>query len=622
MRFTLALIILWIVVFNAARLALLALYPQQFTDISAIEILALLTRGLIFDLKVMAWLLGPLLLLQYFPIAATIQRRTPALASSLLRASLASIAAALLFSCIVLLVANLRFYQESYNHIGVDILTLVVEFDLILALARANAIGYLALASIAIVVSALSAYLFYRSRNSWSYWRACGLWLVLFVAVALAARGGFDIRPLSPAQAYTLGKQRGDIIINPIMSMGQNVIKAGDTNVANSRLAYSSDQIDQLSQRWLGISARQLFKRQYNPLLADKINIIVIVIESLSWHYLDQLSGSNYQVTPNLDELARQSLIYQHFHASGARSIDTVQPLIFGLPTFPGLPTLLSGIEQKSLVGLGSYASKQGYQSILSQSFPRNSFYLDAHAARAGFDYYYGQQDAQPQLDYLESTSPYGGYDYEHLQLVCQQISSLHQAGSPVLSLAFTGRTHAPWQPTLQSFAIHPDDNDEGKFLNALAYTDWAVGQLIACARNAGWHSDSVFIITSDHPRKHGDTRIPLLIHAPGRSDQLQLQLRQQPTDNLSLFASVVHLLGYQQSFNSFGASIFTTPTNSNDYQLWRRQAPLVSVQTKNGSLQLSEDGNIAYTDLPSSTSNSIQTHYLALRWLVSSNSF
>ncbi len=615
---------LWLLVFAIGRLALLLLFPEQLRSLSLAELPMLLLQALPFDLKVIAWLLGPLLLVKYFPLPPALTRFLPDFIRQGWHALLALVSGLLLLACAVLLVADLRFYQESRNHIGVDIMALNAEFSLIQQIIWAD-IGWYSLALLlAITISAASTYAVYHARNSSRWGRSLASWCLLLIVLTIAARGGFDTRPLGPAKAYALGKERGDIVVNPIMTVGQNIIKAGDANVAKTELKFSPAQIQERARRYLGLPPEQALRRRYNYQLLDApSNIVVIVIESLSWQYLDALSGADYGVTPHLDALSRDSYVYQSFYASGPRSIDTVQPLLFNLPTFPGLPTLLTGIEQKALVGLGDYAARVGYRSLLSQSFRRNSFYLDAHAARAGFQEYYGQEDTPPTLEYTSAETPYGGYDYEHLQLVCARISHWQQQGQPILSISFTGRTHTPLVPTLSRFELYPPDSQDNKFLNALAYSDWAIGEFLACARAQGWYQNTVFLITSDHPYKHGDARIPLLIHAPAHKHSLNL--RQQAADNLALFPSIVQLLGYQDSFNSFAEGIFLSSANAaqpEPYQLWRRSAPLVRVTTPAGEVQLNEDGSINYSDAPEELSLALQARYLSLRWLVANNSY
>ena len=603
------LLALWLLIFAAARLSLLALFPQQFAGLSLAQTPELMLLALPFDLKVIAWLLTPVLLIVYLPLPlAWLQ----GIWWRALRLLLSLVAALALFASLCVLVANLRFYADTRNHLGVDILSLGAEYGLIGRMLLQGLALYLPLIVLALGLAALGGYCLYRSRAPQSWRKRVGFWCLLFVCLTVAARGGFDLRPLGPANAYAHGKQRGDFIVNPIMTVGQNLIKAR----ARARLAYNNSEITELSQRWLQAPPSTALQRKYTRLLPDQPNIVVIVVESLSWQYLDGLSGADFGVTPTLDQLSAQALVYPEFYASGARSIDSVQPLLFGLPTFPELPTLLTGIEQKSLVGLGEYARRAGYRSILSQSFPRNSFYLDAHAARAGFEFYFAQEDTPPELDYLSKATPYGGYDYEHLQRLCAQISAL--GDQPVLSVAFTGRTHVPYLPTLPQFATYPEDSAEHQFLNALHYTDWALERFLACARAQGWYQRSLFIVTSDHSRTQQNTRIPLLLYAPNYPDALSFPDR--PADNLGLFASLVHLLGYEQSFNSFAPSLFTAERED---LLWRRSPPLVLVQSAGGELSINATGAIGYNrGLASDQASAAQAHYLALRWLVERNSY
>ena len=117
----------------------------------------------------------------------------------------------------------------------------------------------------------------------------------------------------------------------------------------------------------------------------------MIMIESLSFKYIDYLSGQNYGVTPNIDRFAQNGLVFENFFANGQRSVDGVQSILTGIPPLPGMPDITALSVNYS--GLGQLASKNDYRTIFLTTTLREAFSMDLIAGAAGFDDYHGLED-------------------------------------------------------------------------------------------------------------------------------------------------------------------------------------------------------------------------------------
>ena len=109
----------------------------------------------------------------------------------------------------------------------------------------------------------------------------------------------------------------------------------------------------------------------------------MIMIESLSFKYIDYLSGQNYGVTPNIDRFAQNGLVFENFFANGQRSVDGVQSILTGIPPLPGMPDITALSVNYS--GLGQLASENHYRTIFLTTTLRESFSMDLIAGAAGF---------------------------------------------------------------------------------------------------------------------------------------------------------------------------------------------------------------------------------------------
>ena len=67
-----------------------------------------------------------------------------------------------------------------------------------------------------------------------------------------------------------------------------------------------------------------------------RLNVIVIVVESLSAKYLAAYDGDSVGMTPRLDALAKSSLVFRHFYATGTRTVRGLEAISLSLPPTPG----------------------------------------------------------------------------------------------------------------------------------------------------------------------------------------------------------------------------------------------------------------------------------------------
>ena len=120
------------------------------------------------------------------------------------------------------------------------------------------------------------------------------------------------------------------------------------------------------------------------------LNLVVIMVESLSSKYIDGLSGESYGITPNLDKLISSSRVYTNFFANGQRCVDGVQSILTGVPPLPGIPDMTA--LTANYPRLGNMARANDIRTVFVSSTNRESFSLDLIAKSAGFNEYFGEK--------------------------------------------------------------------------------------------------------------------------------------------------------------------------------------------------------------------------------------
>jgi phosphoglycerol transferase MdoB-like AlkP superfamily enzyme len=325
--------------------------------------------------------------------------------------------------------------------------------------------------------------------------------------------------------------------------------------------------------------------QQYAKHALQGKNIVFVLLESWSHHYVDALAGNAYGATPNMDRLIKDSLVFDYHYAAAQRSIQGIQAILTGVPVLPGQPKLSEGLELVDMPRIGNLAADAGYSSVMVQSSTRRSFRMDAVAASLGIEQYFGQEDL-PLLRQYPQATPRFGWDYEALMFLHKQLDAVSTINKPFFGFVFTGTTHEPFADPGAMFHIHPHDpSSESGFLNTLNYSDWALGEFMASARQSEWFDETVFVFTSDHVlRVEGQDleknyRIPLVIYAPGLVEPGRSQ---QVTSQYDLLPTLLHLMGSPEPFVALGRSIFSTQHTG---EAWITQGEMVGLIRSEGWL-------------------------------------
>src|SRR5258707_1198725 len=72
-----------------------------------------------------------------------------------------------------------------------------------------------------------------------------------------------------------------------------------------------------------------------NPGSERRKNVVILLVESLSGDYIGAL-GDQRGLTPNLDGLAKESLLFTNFYATGTRTVRGMEAITLSIPPTPG----------------------------------------------------------------------------------------------------------------------------------------------------------------------------------------------------------------------------------------------------------------------------------------------
>jgi phosphoglycerol transferase MdoB-like AlkP superfamily enzyme len=263
-------------------------------------------------------------------------------------------------------------------------------------------------------------------------------------------------------------------------------------------------------------------------------NVIQITVESLSADFLGTF-GNKDELTPNLDSLADESLLFTNFMSTGTRTVRGMESLTLSVPPTPGR-SIVKRPENKDLFNIGSVFWIKGYD--VSFFYGGRGYFdnMNAFFGNNGFSIH--DQTSESPED-VEFTNAWGVSDEDLYRWVLEDADRSASQNKPFYYFVMTTSNHRPYTYPDGRIDIPSGTSRSG----AVKYTDYAIGKLVAEASTKPWFDNTVFVIVADHcANSAGKTdlpvknyHIPLLMYAPAifearRIDTLSSQIDYAPT--------------------------------------------------------------------------------------------
>lgn len=294
------------------------------------------------------------------------------------------------------------------------------------------------------------------------------------------------------------------------------------------------------------------------PLKRPPRHVVLITVESLSAKFLGTF-GSTQNLTPRLDELASQGLLFTRMYATGTRTVRGLEATSLGTPPVPG-QSIVRRPRNEHLSTLGEILHLQGFSPLffyggygyfdnMNAYFGGNSYRVvdrtDIPKSKIGFENVWGVAD-----EFL----------FDH---VLSQLDQEHASGKRFMAHVMTTSNHRPYTYMAGRIDIPSPGGREG----GVKYTDYSIGHFIDQAKSKPWFKDTLFIILADHcASAAGKTKLPVegyhipmvmyapALLAPGRYTQLVSQIDVPPT--------ILDALGVVGDDHFFGTSVFEQGPN------------------------------------------------------------
>lgn len=374
-----------------------------------------------------------------------------------------------------------------------------------------------------------------RSVAPW--YARVGVFVVILLIAVVAARGTLrQGPPLRWGDAYTTDSN----FANQLGLNGSLTLIAA----AKSRMSEDRDNIWKatLPQDQAQTTVRDMLLTPHDTLVDDDTaavrrnfqppqgntlpikNVVVILMESFAGHSVGAL-GAEGNITPYFDKLAQEGLLFDHFFSSGTHTHQGMFATMGCFPNLPGFEYLMQTPEgSHKLSGLPEMLSAaRGYDDVYVYN---GDFAWDN---QSGFFSNQGMTTFIGRNDYVNpvfSDPTWGVSDQDMFNRGNEELAKRGAAGKPFYALLQTLSNHVPYALPAEL----PVDKVTGRgsldlHLTAMRYSDWALGQFFEKARKEPYFKETLFIVLGDHGFGNeqqitemdlGRFNIPLLLIGPG----------------------------------------------------------------------------------------------------------
>lgn len=277
------------------------------------------------------------------------------------------------------------------------------------------------------------------------------------------------------------------------------------------------EEIKQDNANFLQTLPSNSIKRQISYAGEEKYhNIILVMIESLSAEYMG-IFGNKQNLTPYLDKLAKQSLLFTRLYATGTRTTRGLEAVTLSIPPTPGRSIVKRIGHESNMFSLGNVLKSKGYNTKFLYGGRGYFDNMNAFFSGNGYDGII-DQNTVPKEE-MEFSNAWGMADEYLYQQVIKAADSSYNTNQPFFFHVMTTSNHRPY--------TYPDnriDIPSGTGRNgAVKYTDWAINNFMQQAKKQAWFDKTIFVFVADHTAGSAGKvdlpinryHIPLMIYAP-----------------------------------------------------------------------------------------------------------
>ena len=284
------------------------------------------------------------------------------------------------------------------------------------------------------------------------------------------------------------------------------------------------------------------------------LNLVIILVESLGADYIGCLGG--LPLTPNLDVLSRQGVLFTRLYSTGIRTVRSIESIISGFLPTPGESIVKNSLCPNNFFTLPELLRRRGYRSEFIYGGRGNFDNMRSFFLGHGFEKIYDKDSFKEPF----FTSTWGVSD-EDLFQKANEILRSHR-GKPFFTLILTTTNHDPFEFPDGRITLYEQPKQTRN--NALKYTDYALGKFFEMAKKETYYKNTLFLIIADHSnRLHGSGIIPVhKFHIGGLliGPDIQPGTYNKIASQIDMIPTLLDLMGISAEHPVPGRALFSLP--------------------------------------------------------------
>ncbi|MDR3584014.1 MAG: LTA synthase family protein [Desulfosporosinus sp.] len=340
--------------------------------------------------------------------------------------------------------------------------------------------------------------------------------------------------------------------------------------------APSSQGIQSLSQ-WFKTNHPSAVSTNNQLGVAKGKNLIMLQVESLQQFVIGKTINGQ-EITPNLNRFLQQSMYFENYYGetwNGGTSDGAFMSNVSLYPVSKGSAYI--DYPMNHYASIANTLSAKGYQTLSIEATPSGFWGSDLMNPALGF-----QKTLHGEDLVQNETIGMGVSDQSMLQQGAEHIEQLKE---PFYSMLITLSSHFPFEIPEKDKTINvaPYDNTLfGNYLQAVHYTDQAIGAYLDRLAKDGLLDRSVVVIYGDHPAPLGNNnrelakflgygqsaiddyhwqalqKVPLVVHLPGGTSKGTIS---KISGQVDLFPTLLGLWGEDASqYPLMGHDLLNSP--------------------------------------------------------------
>jgi phosphoglycerol transferase MdoB-like AlkP superfamily enzyme len=294
-------------------------------------------------------------------------------------------------------------------------------------------------------------------------------------------------------------------------------------------------------------------------------NVIFVLMESMSANFMQEF-GNEKEITPFMDKLAQESLLFSNLYATGTRTVRGMEAVTLSIPPTPG-SSIVKRPKNSNLFTIATVFKQKNYQCNFFYGGDGYFDNMNAFFGGNGFDIYDRGRGSilsdkikanRNTISDEEVTfeNAWGACDEDVYSKLISVADTYYAEKKPFLNFVMTTSNHKPFSYPEKKITIPSGTSRNG----AAQYADFALQQLFEKAKTKPWFKNTIFVVIADHCASSAgkdeidvaNYHIPVMIYGSNIKPQKVSKLCSQ----IDVFPTLFGMLNWSYESNFYGQNV------------------------------------------------------------------